>query len=319
MNASAQHRVRCALVGLTFSMLAGSARAEADSFAPLPAFPVLHGPYLGQKPPGLTAEPFAPAVLSLPGKNHHTLSFSADQTELYFTRYPEHVTMMMRQVDGVWQPPERAPLAGWEAVFTPDGKSLLLGNGDLFQVNRSPTGWSPAEKLKGAVNTKDYEYYASVAFDGTLYFSRRVNGRAMIFRARPSDGAYPASEALEPAVNGTNAYHPFVAPDGSYLLFNSVDRPGGFGGPDLYVSFRLPGGGFGPSVNLGVGVNSPDADLCPVVSPDGKYLFFTRLGHDAAGQWTGTPYWVSTRVIDEARAPTLITQTSPANPDGTLN
>ena len=64
-------------------------------------FPTLKGPYLGQKPPGLKAEPFAPAVLSVPGKNHHTLSFSTDGTDLYFSRYPEHVTMMMREVDGI--------------------------------------------------------------------------------------------------------------------------------------------------------------------------------------------------------------------------
>lgn len=56
-------------------------------------FPTLKGPYLGQQPPGLKAEPFAPAVLSVPGKNHHPLSFSTDGKELYFSRYPEHVTM----------------------------------------------------------------------------------------------------------------------------------------------------------------------------------------------------------------------------------
>ena len=44
-------------------------------------FPTLKGSYLGQKPPGLKAEPFAPAVLSVPGKNHHTLSFSTDGKE----------------------------------------------------------------------------------------------------------------------------------------------------------------------------------------------------------------------------------------------
>jgi hypothetical protein len=205
--------------------------------------------------------------------------------------------MVMRQVEGVWQPPEAAPFPGWEAVFAPDGKSLVVGNGDLFRVDRISGGWGQAEALKGAVNTKDYEYYASSSMDGILYFTRRVNGRAMILRARQDNGLYPAAEELEAEVNGTVAFHPFVAPDGSYLLFNSLDRPGGQGKQDLYVSFRQPGGSFGKPVNLGPGVNSPDADLCPVVSPDGKYLFFTRLRGE-----TGTPYWVSAQVIEEARS-----------------
>jgi penicillin V acylase-like amidase (Ntn superfamily) len=81
-------------------------------------FPILKGSYLGQQPPGLKAEPFAPAVLSAPGKNHHTLSFSTDGKELYFSRYPEYVTMMMRQVDGIWQSPISTPVTGWEAIFT---------------------------------------------------------------------------------------------------------------------------------------------------------------------------------------------------------
>ena len=277
----------------------------------LPRFPTLNGSYLGQPPPGLKAEPFAPAVLSVPGKNHHTLSFSTDGKELYFSRYPEHVTMMMREVDGIWQPPEPAPFPGWEAVFAPDGKSLVVGNGDLFRVDRIPGGWGQAEALKGAVNTKDYEYYASSSTDGTLYFTRRVNERAMILRARPDNGAYPVAEELDAVVNGTVAFHPFVAPDGSYLLFNSFDRPDGLGEQDIYVSFRQIDGTFGKPVNLGPGVNSPERELCPVVSPDGKYLFFTRLRGE-----TGTPYWVSAQVIEEARGKASANHDSPRrNPE----
>jgi penicillin V acylase-like amidase (Ntn superfamily) len=78
----------------------------------LPGFPVLKGSYLGQQPPGLKAEPFAPTVFSVSGKNHHTLSFSDDGNELYFSRYPEHVTWMMRQVNGIWQPPMSTPISG---------------------------------------------------------------------------------------------------------------------------------------------------------------------------------------------------------------
>ena len=236
-------------------------------------------------------------MLSIPGKNHHTLSFSADGKELYFSRYPERVTLVMREVDGVWQPPMSTPVAGWEAIFTPDGQSLIFGDGDLWIMHRTASGWDHAEKLKGAVNSSSHDYYASVANDGTLYFSRIMDERARILRARPSGDGYDSVEELEAVVNGTEAYHPFVAPDGSYLLFNSRNRPGGYGGADLYVSFRQPGGTFGTPVNLGPEVNSPDADLCPVVSPDGKYLFFTRLR-----EGTGVPYWVSAQVIEEAHS-----------------
>ena len=46
-------------------------------------FPVLKGPYLGQTPPGMKAEIFAPGIIST-GFNEHGISFTNDGKELYF-------------------------------------------------------------------------------------------------------------------------------------------------------------------------------------------------------------------------------------------
>ena len=46
-------------------------------------FPVLKGPYLGQKPPGMTPEVFAPGIISTEHKEHSTLAFSPDGTEIF--------------------------------------------------------------------------------------------------------------------------------------------------------------------------------------------------------------------------------------------
>jgi hypothetical protein len=56
---------------------------------------------------------------------------------------------------------------------------------------------------------------------------------------------------LGPSVNSEyNEADPFVAPDESYLIFQSK-RPGGFGNNDLYISFRNKGGQWcRESVNL---------------------------------------------------------------------
>ena len=51
------------------------------------AFQVLKGPYLGQKPPGMTPEVFAPGIISKAGFHlHSSLAFSQDGREVYFTR-----------------------------------------------------------------------------------------------------------------------------------------------------------------------------------------------------------------------------------------
>ncbi len=53
------------------------------------------------------------------------------------------------------------------------------------------------------------------------------------------NGVYGPPERLPPPVNtDANEAGPFIAPDGSYLLFQS-NRPGGFGIMDLYVAYRI--------------------------------------------------------------------------------
>jgi hypothetical protein len=67
---------------------------------------------------------------------------------------------------------------------------------------------------------------------------------------------------------------PTLSPNGLTLYFAS-DRPGGFGGVDLWVSHRAtPQSPWETPVNLGSTVNTPDADTGPSLSLDGHVLFF---------------------------------------------
>ena len=63
------------------------------------------------------------------------------------------------------------------------------------------------------------------------------------------------------------------------------------------MSFRRADGAWGTPVSLGPEINSQSIELCPVVTADGKYLFFLsqRDGESHV-------YWVSAKIIDELRA-----------------
>jgi hypothetical protein len=79
------------------------------------------------------------------------------------------------------------------------------------------------------------------------------------------------------------------------MLFNSP-REGSFTQLDIWISFRNQDGSWSDPKNLGKTINSgANAILCPTVSPDGKYLFFTKLNLTTQ---TGYVYWVSTNFID---------------------
>jgi len=51
-------------------------------------FPELKGPYLGQKPPGMTWEIFASGIISTEHKEHSTLAFSPKGTEIFWSIWP---------------------------------------------------------------------------------------------------------------------------------------------------------------------------------------------------------------------------------------
>jgi WD40-like Beta Propeller Repeat len=68
---------------------------------------------------------------------------------------------------------------------------------------------------------------------------------------------------------------PSVSKDGLSLYFFS-DRPGGFGGNDLYVSRRASvEDSWGEPENLGPAVNTPYDDSAAMLSPDGHELYIT--------------------------------------------
>ncbi len=103
-----------------------------------------------------------------------------------------------------------------------------------------------------------------------------------IYRARLLAGKYKEPENLGDAINTPAAEaQPFIAPDESHLVFVSAGRDDEIIGDgnryvrgDLYVNLQQ-GGVWRPARHLDSNVNTAAAELCPFVSPDGKYLFFT--------------------------------------------
>jgi hypothetical protein len=206
---------------------------------------------------------------------------------------------MARSKSG-WSQPEPTNFKGKEVSFDPLLKRLFYyDRGDLFFVHYGPDGFSSPTKLPAKINTAETEYYPSITDHGNLYFSR--GGSWQTARVQVSklqgDGFGDPVDLGDP-INAGGASHAFIAPDESYMLFNSP-RAGSYTKNDIWVSFHNHDGSWVKPVNLGSRINRDAmAVLCPTVSPDGRYLFFTRFQEDN----TGLLYWVSTRIIDRLKA-----------------
>jgi hypothetical protein len=271
--------------------------------------PVFKGPYLGQKPPGLGPEVFAPGIISTSEFNERDANFSSDGKELYFTRWPQGGdwdVMCMRQEKGQWTEPRRASFSGdyheAEAFFTPEEQQIFFisnrpkeGTGnpetmEIWSVKKERKEWgtprilgSPFEGGFYTTFTKGWVMYYTLNAD--LYLSKYVKGKFL----KP--------ERLGDNVNTENyEYNSFIAPDESFLIFTSHGWGDSFGEGDLYICFRREDGTWTRARNMGSGVNSSALDYCPSVSPDGKYFFFSsrRSGNEDI-------YWVDAKILENLR------------------
>ncbi len=282
--------------------------------------------YLDQTPPGDTPVVFAPGIVSTDSTvEHGAPTFSPDGNEVFWQSNLRHsgketqiFGMTMKRVGDTWTAPDISPYTGGP-VFSPDGKRLYFlpigkengeENGPYF-VEKQGNSWSEPKCLGLITRFPElrFVYNHSITRNGTLYFLGYAEGLELynnfgIYRTELINGEYAKPELLPPSINtpgGFINWTPYIAPDESYLIFSSrriptVDDNGG-----LHICFRQSDGSWTDRISLGKPINSKGSERFPTVSPDGKYLFFTRF----VSNNNEDVFWVSAGIIEKLRKEAL--------------
>ena len=173
--------------------------------------PLMKGEYLGQTPPGGSAELFAPGIIST-GMYTRDIAMTPDLKEIYFCvnvgNYEYATILVTKEVDGIWTDPEVADFANnlnykyVEPAISPDGQKFFfisdmpvigdsLNDMDIWVMNRKGEIWTKPVNLGAPVNSEKPEYFPSLTFDGTLYFTRdNPDGTSSIFRTEWNGTGY---------------------------------------------------------------------------------------------------------------------------------
>jgi len=263
-------------------------------------FPLLKGPYMGQTPPGPSPQLFLRTLLD---RSHSSPVFTPDGNQVFWSA--DDIIHFMEQTDGVWTRPRHLKLiedSELEDVpfLSADGNRLYFVAGfrgpdnperrGIWYVDRSGRGWSAAKSVGPNINRLYGHWQFSVSARGTIYFPARVKDseEGRIMASQRVNGQY---EKAEPVFENLRTGCPFIAPDESYLVFASGYESDAFWKTQLYISFRSKNGSWTAPVNLSrkLGLTTT-GQLCPIVSPDGKYLFFISGVH-----------WVEAKIIEELR------------------
>ena len=194
-----------------------------------------------------------------------------------------------------------------------DGLSLFFdsdraggyGAYDIWVTRRGAVGepWGEPMNLGTPVNSASCDFAPSISADGLeLYFGSNRGGHFDLWvsaRATTEDNwGEPVSLAPTITSPGITEAGPSISADGLSLFFKAYDRPGGYGGDDIWVSTRpTRSDPWGPPVNLGPNVNSSWHDQAPSISADGLVLFFSSDRYP--GGYGDYDLYVTTRASKE--------------------
>jgi outer membrane protein OmpA-like peptidoglycan-associated protein/tetratricopeptide (TPR) repeat protein len=195
-------------------------------------------------------------------------------------------------------------------VVTADGRQLYymeqLKFYDAVMFSMMPdSAWNGPENLTPSVRSDGDHLLTGVSADGNylLLCLNDVYANGEIYGISRNGDEWGKLELLNSNINTRfNESHASLSPDGRTLYFTS-DRPGGFGGLDIYKSEKDDRGTWGRAVNLGPLINTPLNEETPFVTPDGKTLFFSSQGHYNMG---GYDIFMSSLSGDEWSAPVNI-------------
>lgn len=282
----------------------------------------LKGDYFGQNPPGDTPVVFAPDIISVDSTvEHGSPSFSPDGSEVFWQsnyrqsgKETQISCMTMHRTKNKWTTPETSSY-GHGPVFSPDGGKLYFNNkekkGTISYIEKEGNKWSDPKNLDLIARFPELKFAYNLSFTktGTLYFLGHAEeletmNNFAIYRSELIDGIYAKPELLPSNINTENGllnWTPFIAPDESYLLFSSSRNTSETDYGDIYISFRNADGNWTDPVKLNNGVNTDRQERFPAISPDGKYLFFTRW----ITRSNEDVFWVSADIIQELKTQSL--------------
>ncbi|MFC1564733.1 hypothetical protein ACFL6G_07330, partial [candidate division KSB1 bacterium] len=251
--------------------------------------------------------------------------FSPDGSEYFFTTDIDNNDTAdiacMKRINNQWTKPEEALFNSKyndnDICISPDGSKVFFrswrplpgrSNSEersyLWFSDKTESGWSKALPLKcetGYIKTG----YPAIAKSGTLYLPCRFTGKPGesdildIYRLDLNKGSYGTLVNLGNTVNTEYAEGDMcIASDESFLIVSCWYRPDNNGEADLYVSFRNRSGEWSSLIGMGDLINNESNENCPMLSPDGKYLFFHRYYPDTE---RSEDIWVDAKIIDRFR------------------
>ena len=244
-----------------------------------------------------------------------TPAFTPDGRTVFFDRSdgPHKTILISHRINGHWSSPQPAGFSGrWfdqDPVVARDGGFLLFNSdrpvspggkplvqnyfaggpgpgSNIWRVERIGDHWTDPVWLGPIINSDVFIDFASLAADGTLYFMRwdTAEKSMHLWRSQYKHSSYLAPEFVTLGDPKESIHDPAVAPDQSFIVFDSGKVKGGLG--RLCIAFR-DGDHWGKPIDLGDTLNK-ELPWGAHLAPDARTIYFT--GKSGIQQFSLAPW-----------------------------
>jgi hypothetical protein len=219
---------------------------------------------------------------------------------------PEVALYESRRDGERWSRPELLPFAGrwkdYEAALSPDGQWMLFNSArpmpdgravtknDLWLTRRTTQGWSAPIYLPEINRPDTEESYATIGPDGIVIFlgegpADEHGPNFNLYQTRINGDRASTPTPFSPAATAAGEADPWLARDGSYVLFTRWDRAREWGaGVDLFITFRN-GDSWTSPIALNE-INDPAGpDYAVSISGSPERIYWKRRGGTFVADW----------------------------------
>jgi tetratricopeptide (TPR) repeat protein len=184
---------------------------------------------------------------------------SIDESTLIFTSRRNNTTGGSQEINGEW----------YEDIY--------------ISQKDANDNWTAAKQIGSNINTADHEATIGLSADGQKLFIYKGEEGGSIWMSELVGEEWSVPMKLGSDINTEHwETHAVISADERFLYFVS-NRPGGYGGRDIWMCKKLPNGMWGLAQNLGPKINTPYDEDAPFIHPDGKQIFFSSNGHKTMG------------------------------------
>lgn len=155
---------------------------------------------------------------------------------------------------------------------------------DIFTARKTGGTWSYAKNLGPVVNTPYHESSVALSADGNMLFIFNDEGGGDIFYSeRQPTGEFGPKIPLPGIINSSFEEKSISISKDEKTLYFSSNRPGGFGGLDIYKATKDSKGQWTNVKNLGPKINTDLDDDGLFIDYDDVTLFFSSKGRKGMG------------------------------------